>query len=129
MPQKGHGTKLGRKQEQAIHALMTQRTVEEAARSIGIGVKTLYRWMQLPEFQQEYRKARREAFGQATARIQQTSAAAVSLLRSVIADSRAPAASRVRAAVFVMEAAAKTFELEDVEMRLTRLELLQKHED
>jgi hypothetical protein len=48
----GHGAKFGRKQEQAITALLTQRNVDEAANATGIAPKTLWRWMQLPEFQQ-----------------------------------------------------------------------------
>jgi hypothetical protein len=71
------GSILGRKQEDAIAALLTQRNVEEAARAAGIGVRTLLRWLKLPEFQSAYRQARRDAFGQAIARLQQgTSAAA-----------------------------------------------------
>jgi hypothetical protein len=71
------GSTLGRKQEDAIAALLTQRNVEEAARAAGIGVRTLLRWLKLPEFQSAYRQARRDAFGQAIARLQQgTSAAA-----------------------------------------------------
>ena len=59
------GSTLGRKQEDAIAALLTQRNVEEAARAAGIGVRTLLRWLKLPEFQSAYRQARRDAFGQA----------------------------------------------------------------
>jgi hypothetical protein len=33
---KGHGTKFGRKKEEAIAALLTQRTTEDAARAIGV---------------------------------------------------------------------------------------------
>jgi transposase-like protein len=53
------GSTLGRKQEDAIAALLTQRNVEEAARNAGIGARTLLRWMKLPEFQKAYREARR----------------------------------------------------------------------
>ena len=65
----GHGAKFGRKQEEAIAALLTQRNVEEAARATGVATKTLLRWMQIPEFNAAYREARRAAFGQATARL------------------------------------------------------------
>ena len=37
----GHGSKFGRKKEEAIAALLTQRNVEEAARAAGIGTRTL----------------------------------------------------------------------------------------
>ena len=36
----GHGEKFGRKKEEAIVALLTQRNVEEAARTAGIGTRT-----------------------------------------------------------------------------------------
>ena len=40
---KGHGAKYERKKEEAIVALLTQKNIEEAARSIGIGSATLQR--------------------------------------------------------------------------------------
>src|ERR1700681_4321921 len=81
----GHGSKIGRKQEDAIAALLTQRNVEDAARAAGIGVRTLLRWLKIPEFQKAYRDARRAAFGQAVARLQQgTSAAATTLLKTML---------------------------------------------
>ena len=68
---KGHGTQFGRKKEEAIVALLTQRNIEEAARSIGVAPNTLLKWQRLPEFQTAYREARRAAFRQAVARLQQ----------------------------------------------------------
>src|SRR5258708_37801531 len=59
---KGHGAKFSRKKDEAIAALLSQRNVEEAARTIGIGANTLLRWMQVPEFQVAYRAARRDAY-------------------------------------------------------------------
>jgi transposase-like protein len=56
---KGHGSKFGRKKEAAIAALLTARSIEEAARAAGIGTATLFRWQNLPEFQQAYRDAKR----------------------------------------------------------------------
>jgi transposase-like protein len=69
----GHGTKFGRKKEEAIAALLTQQTIENAARSIGIGVSTLLRWQKDPEFDAGYRAAQRAAYRQTTARLQQAS--------------------------------------------------------
>jgi hypothetical protein len=53
----GHGAKFGRKQEEAIAALLTHRIIEEAATSIGISAKTLLRWMKEREFNAAYRRA------------------------------------------------------------------------
>ncbi|HMJ22731.1 MAG TPA: hypothetical protein VK513_12515, partial [Terriglobales bacterium] len=76
----GHGAKFGRKKEEAIAALLTQRNIEEAARTAGIGTQTLLRLLKVPEFAIAYREARRAAFGQSIARLQQASSAAVSTL-------------------------------------------------
>jgi transposase-like protein len=118
----GHGQKLGRKQEAAIAALLSQRTVEDAARVAGIGARTLFRWLELREFREAYLQARRQAFGQASARLQQATGAAVSVLLTLMLDANAPAASRVRAAHSVLDLAAKALELEDIELRLRHLE-------
>jgi len=114
--------KLGRKQEQAIAALLSQRNADEAARSIGIATRTLFRWLQEPAFAAAYRDAKRAAFSQAIARIQTMTAAAVSALGKVLVDPSAPAASRVRAADSILEHAAKAIEIEDLEARLAALE-------
>ena len=80
---KGHGSKFGRKKEEAIAALLTQRNIDEAARAIDVATNTLLKWMKLPEFQAAYREARRAAHGQSIARLQQATSAAVSTLLKV----------------------------------------------
>ncbi|HEX4231262.1 MAG TPA: hypothetical protein VHZ07_21495 [Bryobacteraceae bacterium] len=90
----GHGAKFGRKKEEAIAALLTQRNVEGAARAAGIATQTLVRWMRVPEFQTAYRQARREAFGQSIARLQQASSAALSTLLKVMIDQGSPPSTR-----------------------------------
>ena len=66
---RGHGAKFGRKKEEAIVALLTNRSIEEAARAIRIDPNTLLRWLKLPEFQKAYREAKWAAFGQSVARL------------------------------------------------------------
>ena len=80
------------------------------------------RWQKEPEFQKAYREARREAFGQSIARLQQgTSAAATTLLKTMI-DPNTPASVRVRAAEAIFNHAAKAIEIEDIEVRVSELE-------
>ena len=76
----GHGEKFGRKKEDAIAALLSQRNIDEAAKAAGIGTRTLIRWMKNPEFDSAYRRARRAAFGQSVARLQQGTPAAATTL-------------------------------------------------
>jgi hypothetical protein len=116
------GTKFGRKQEEAIAALLTQKNVDEAARTAGIGTRTLLRWMKNPEFDAEYRKARRAAFGQCIARLQQGATAAATTLLKTMIEASVPASVRVRAAECVLNHAAKAIELEDIEARVAELE-------
>src|ERR1700674_599494 len=107
----GHGTKFGRKKEEAIAALLSQRNIEEAARFANIGTKTLLRWLQLPEFDKAYREARRAAFSQSIARLQQASSAAAATLLKIMVDLKVPASTRVRAAHSVLALTAKAIEL------------------
>ena len=118
----GHGAKFGRKKEQAIIALLTQRNIEEAARAIGIAPNTLMSWLKLPEFQVAYREARRAAFGQSIARLQQATSAAASTLLKIMVDSNSPTSCRLRAADSVLSHAAKAIEIEDIEARVAQLE-------
>src|SRR5256885_1598377 len=98
----GHGAKFSRKMGAAVTALLTQRNHEEAARSVGIGTATLLRWQKEPEFQQAFRAARRAAHGQAIARLQQATSAAVSTLLKVMVDANTPASTKVRSADSVL---------------------------
>ena len=118
----GHGAKFGRKKEEAIVALLSQRNLEEAAKSIGIGGNTLLRWLKDPEFDAAYREARRTAFGQSISRLQQASTAAVTTVLKLMLDSNIPASTRLRAADIVLERTAKAIELEDIEARVAELE-------
>ena len=116
----GHGAKFGRRKEEAIVALLTQRNVEEAARVVPVGTTTLYRWMKDAEFAASYRAARLAAFGQASARLQQASGAAVAVIVKIMVDPGAPAGTRVRAADLVLKYATEASE-EDIEACLSEL--------
>jgi len=118
----GHGAKFGRKQEEAIIALLTTRSVEEAARAVNIATKTLLRWMKEPEFDASYRAAKRTAFGQSIARLHHLSSAAVSTLGKVMLDPATPPATRVRAADSILDHTTKAIEIEDIEARVAALE-------
>jgi hypothetical protein len=118
----GHGAKFGRKQEEAVLALLTHRTIEEAARALDVSSKTLLRWMKDPKFDAAYRAAKKAAFAQSIARLHQMSSAAVSTLGKVMLDSATPPATRVRAADCILSHTAKAIELEDLDARLRQLE-------
>jgi hypothetical protein len=114
--------KLGRKQEDAIVALLSNRNIEDAARACNTPVRTLYRWLKESDFDASYREARRKAYGQSIARLQQGAAAAATTLLKVMLDQGTPASTKVRATESVLSHAAKAIETEDIEARLAALE-------
>jgi len=118
----GHGAKFGHKKEEAIVALLTTRTTEEAARAVNVSTKTLLRWQKEPEFDAAYRAAKRAAFGQSIARLHYLSSAAVSTLGKVMLDATTPPATKVRAADSILDHTLKAIESDDVEARLAALE-------
>ena len=113
---------LGAKKEAAILALLSARSIEDAARTAGVPVRTLSRWMKEKDFQAACRRARRKAFEQQLGRLQQASGAVVTTLLKLAVDGTAPAAVRARAAWYVLTLATRAFETEDLEARVAELE-------
>lgn len=118
----GHGEKASRKKEALICALLVEPTVDQAAKKVGIGTTTAFRWMQDPLFQEGYREAKRQAVSQAISQLQRASAEAVNTLREIMNNIEAPSASRVTAARTVLDSALKAVELEDLAERIKKLE-------
>ena len=119
---KGHGSQFGRKKEAAVAALLTQRNRDEAAKAVGISTNTLLNWMKVPEFQKAFRDARRQAFSQSIARLQQGTTAAATTLLKMLIDQSTPPAVRARVADSIFNRAAKAIEIEDIEARVSELE-------
>ena len=118
----GHGQKLTRKRELVISALLLKPTIASAAKAAGVGESTVLRWLQREDFQNRYREARREAVGQAVARLSQVCGEAVETLREILKNPEAPASSRVSASKTVLDIALKSVELEEISRRIEALE-------
>lgn len=113
---------MGRKQEQAIIALLKAPTITEAAKIVGVSESTLGRWMQDEEFQERYQASKKEALSQAVGQLQSAAGEAVRVLREVAVSNESPANSRVAAAKSIIELAAKFRDSEDLERRIEELE-------
>src|ERR671932_1069491 len=115
--------RLTPKQELLIAALLSSPTIQDAAKTAGVSETSAHRWLRTDEgFTAAYLKARREAVGQAIARLQQLSSGAVAVLAQVASDKQAPASARVAAASKILDTAIKAVELEDLEARIAALE-------
>jgi hypothetical protein len=107
----GHGAKFGQKLEQAVIALPSHRSIEEAAREVGVSANTLLRWMKEPEFQASCREARRTMFSHAIGRLQDAAGAAAMTLLKIMLHPNVPAATKLRVAEVVLEQATKAGEI------------------
>jgi len=118
----GHGEKLTRKHEQAIAALLSASSIKAAAIEAGIGEATLWRWLQLPDFQTAYRAARRQIVERAVSELQAACGEAVETLKRNL-HCENPAVE-IRAAQIILEQGIKGVELMDLQERVERLESL-----
>lgn len=116
--------KMERKQEIAITALLTAPTIQQAAKIAEVGESTLWRWLQIPEFEKAYRDAKKKTVSQAINRLQQITGEAVETLREIMNDKESPAHVRVTAAKTIIEQSIKAVEIEELVGRVEELEKL-----
>jgi hypothetical protein len=112
------------KQQRAIFALLSEPTLEDAARQAGIQRSTLWRWLQDSAFRSFYMQARRLAVQRAIARTQAVTCEAVETLREVMNNPASRGSERVAAAKAIIDYAFKGIELEDLAQRLEAVEMV-----
>lgn len=114
------GTKITRKGETLIAALLTESTHAAAAVKAGVSEATVQRWLKDPTFQAAYRTARRGVVEVAVGRLQQVTAEAVEALRKNLTCGNP--AVEVRAAIGVLDQAFHGIELIDLATQLDELQ-------
>jgi hypothetical protein len=117
---KGHGSK-GRRQEQAIAGLLSEATVEQAARKAGVGYRTLKGWLGQDQFQRAYRDARRALLEHATGLLADGLTAAVVRLRH-LSENAASENVQLGATRAVLELTLKVREQLELDERLRAVE-------
>ena len=118
----GHGEKLSRNKEKAIAALLLKPSIPAAAKDVGVGERTLWRWLKDKNFKKAYKEARREVVRQAIAQVQAGLSKAVKTLKNIIDDENASPSARVSAAKTMIDMGLKAVEIEDLESRIEALE-------
>ena len=122
-------TKVTRKMEQALVALMGQPTLSAAATCAGVKETRLLQWLQRDDFQDRYRELRWQAVRHAVAHLHHLGHEAVETLQHIMSDSTVAATARISAAKTILEVSVKSIEVEDLEHRLRTLENEQGLED
>jgi hypothetical protein len=113
---------LPKRRMEAVVALLSHRTVREAAHAVGIGESTLFRWLQDPFFQDAYRAAKYDVVQQTLAQLQRASGEAAHVLQKIMTDPKVSAYTRVAAARIILETSIKAVEIDTLEARITKLE-------
>ncbi len=111
---------LSTKQERALAALLTEVTLEAAARSVGVSDVSIWRWMQEPLFRSRYQEARRQIVEDAVGLLQRASKKAVATLVKNL-DCGNPGVE-TRCAQVILDQAFKRVELLELEGRIHYLE-------
>lgn len=109
-------------QSRAIAALLTTRSVSDAAAHVGISERTMFRWLAEPTFRRELADAEHELLDAAQRQLLLLQTDAISVLATMLRDADAPHAARLRAAQIVLDSLLKLRELRDLERRLTAIE-------
>ena len=119
---RGHGEQQTRKLDLAISALLTTRTLEEAAEACGINERTLRRWIEEPEFRAALTAASRQVLESSVVELSVDAQMAVETLRRNLRCGRPEA--EIRAAQIILAQAMRGIEFFEFERRLAHLEEL-----
>jgi hypothetical protein len=116
-------------QHRALRALLTARTIAEAAEAAGLNESTVRRYLAEPGFGRAYREQQRILLSETTATLQRIAGDAAAAIEDSLAPDIEDKNLRLRAARTALEFLLRTTEterkvreLEDVEERLTELE-------
>lgn len=111
--------RLSRMQARAVTALMTSKTIADAATKAGCSERTLRRWMAQPAFSTAFRAAARESARESVSSLLAAQNEAVAVLVAAMHDGTP--ADRVRAARALLELGARASET-DLDQRILDLE-------
>jgi hypothetical protein len=117
----GHGEKYSRLKEIVLAALLSTKTLEEAAQKSGVSVSTLRRWLKIPDFRKDLEEERRHVLEMAASGLSEAVTDAIRVLRNKFnypSDLR----SQMAAATAILNMYSKEMQRYDAQRRLTALE-------
>lgn len=112
------------RQTKMIAALLdpAHRSQEAACAAVGVPVRTLQNWLLDPAFVAQLRKAEGNAIDESVRRLISVSAAADSVIVSIMSNRDNPPGIRLRAAGMIKETLVRLRELRNIEERIAALE-------
>ena len=113
--------KLTRRQIHVLLFLISNPTVESAAKQSGVSPKQIFDWLNQPAFRQELENRKNEAVNQAVDRLKATASKACDTLIGLL-DHAESESIRHRVAIDLLNMTLKYMEFKDVEQRIRKLE-------
>jgi len=113
--------RLTRRQLHVLPFLISNPSVEYAAKQSGVSAKQIFDWLNQPAFRQELENKKNEAVNQAVDRLKATASKACETLISLL-DHAESESVRHRVAVDMLNMTLKFMEFKDVEQRIRKLE-------
>jgi len=112
---------LTRRQLHALPFLISNPSIELAAKQSGISAKQIFDWLNQPAFRQELENRKNEAVNQAVDRLKSTASKACDTLIGLL-DHAESESVRHRVAIDLLNMTLKYMEFKDVEQRIRKLE-------
>jgi hypothetical protein len=109
------------KQQKAITALLSERTIGEAAKRAGVGERTLYTWLADPVFRSALKSAEKNVLDDVTRRLTTGQRLALDTLEKLIQSARHES-TKLTACVQWLNLFVKYRDMQDIDERLTALE-------
>jgi len=115
--------KLTPAQGRAVEALLSSRSIAEAARQSKVSERSIFRWLsEDPLFQDKLAEARRGALAQASTRLHQVAGTAVEAIHELIQSEKRIEPGRASLVRTALDFAFRAGAYEDVRRRLDQLE-------
>lgn len=105
-----------------LAALLVCNSKKEAAAYAGVCEKTLWSYLQDPDFKAEYEEAKKTLIRDASEQIQRSLEPSITALRTIATDEKAGKTARVQAARSLLEYGLKLAEYTSLEDRVAALE-------
>lgn len=114
--------------EKMILAILSNKDLLTASKTLGISVQSIYNRLRKPEFRQRLQQERQGKFEVANSKLTDSMGKAISTLVEILEDTNISAGVRIRAAQILLDITLKVTEQTDIIQRLDSLEeQLQSH--
>ena len=114
--------------EKMILAILSNKDLLTASKTLGISVQSIYNRLRKPEFRQRLQQERQNKFEVANSKLTDSMGKAISTLVEILEDASISAGVRIRASQILLDITLKVTEQTDIIQRLDSLEeQLQSH--